>query len=235
MCGRFTLTNPEGALAEALTDPPEDGLHSRYNVAPTEPVLAVRRRREEARQAVWLRWGLVPPGAKGPEVGVRMINARAETVATKAVFRWPFLHRRCLILADGFYEWRREGTRKQPYLFRLTGNRTFAFAGLWTRWQGPGGPLASCTIVTTDSNPAVTPIHDRMPVIMLPDHYDGWLEQRGEEPEDIEHLLGLLRPLPAEEMLVHAVSPAVNRAGRDEPTMVEPYEPPPPQENLSLF
>jgi len=230
------LTNPEGALAEALVEPPAEGLQPRYNVAPTEPVLAVRRRREGQRQAVWLRWGLIPPGAAGPEVGARMINARAETVASKAVFRWPLLHRRCLVLADGFYEWRREGTRKQPYLFQLGGRHSFAFAGLWTRWQGPAGPVSSCAIITTDANRAVAPIHDRMPVIMLPKDYDGWLSERGDDPAEVEDLLDLMKPFSAEEMVVHAVSPAVNRAGRDEPGMVDPYEPPPPaHENLSLF
>lgn len=236
VCGRYTLTNPEGALADALVEG-SDELEPRYNVAPTETVLAVRRARDAERRAVWLRWGLVPPGASGPEVGAKMINARAETVASRPVFRWPFLHRRCLVLADGFFEWRREGSRKQPYLFRLTGGRTFAFAGIWTRWQGPAlSPaerISSCSIITTDANPLVAPIHDRMPVILLPGQYERWLEERSED--DVDALLELLRPLPSEEMDLHPVSPAVNRAGREDASMVEPYEPPPAQENLTLF
>lgn len=232
MCGRYTLTNPEGALADALAEG-IDELRPRYNVAPTETVLAVRRGRDEERKAVGLRWGLIPPGSSGPEVGGRMINARAETVAARPVFRWPFLHRRCLVLADGFFEWRREGSRKQPYLFRLTGGRSFAFAGIWTRWRGPQEDISSCSIITTGANPLVAPVHDRMPVILLPEQYEPWLEERDED--DVDDLLELLRPLPSEEMALHPVSPAVNRAGHEDPSMVEPYEPPRAQENLTLF
>jgi putative SOS response-associated peptidase YedK len=233
VCGRYTLTNPEGALAEALVEEPTE-LRARYNVAPAEPVLAVRLGRDGERKAVTLRWGLIPPGASDPQVGARMINARAETVATKPVFRWPLLHRRCLILADGFYEWRRERSHKQPYLFRLEGGRTFAFAGIWTRWQGPREPIASCSIITTSANRLVSPIHDRMPSILLPDHYCEWLRAPDEE-NDAGALLELLRPLPSEGMVHHAVSPAVNRAGQENPSMVEPYDASARPENLSLF
>jgi putative SOS response-associated peptidase YedK len=163
LCGRFTLRTSAREIAEefGLTEVPD--LAPRHNIAPTQPAPLVRR----PRQLELLRWGLIPPWAEDAKVGSRMINARAETVATTPAFRRAFQTRRCLIIADGFYEWH----NRVPHLIHRRDNRPFAFAGLWDRWKG----IDSCTIITTDSNDLVRPLHDRMPVILSPEDYDRWL------------------------------------------------------------
>jgi len=224
MCGRYTLATAPEALARIfeLDDLPE--LPARYNIAPVPAVrLVVEEGSGEARRRVLrlLRWGLVPFWAKDPGIGSRMINARAETVADKPAFRAAFRRRRCLVLADGFYEWQRVGRgAKQPFLIRLRDGGPFAFAGLWERWTGPEGePLESCTLLTTQPNALVAPIHNRMPVILDPSDYDAWLDP---ELQDPAALRPLLRAFPAERMTAHPVSQRVNNPRVDDPGCAAP-------------
>jgi putative SOS response-associated peptidase YedK len=185
MCGRFTLRTPLTVLSQQflfdLGDFPQDQwTQPRTNICPTEPVAVLRQRAAGGpRELAMLKWGLVPSWAKDRKIAASLINARCETVAEKPAFRSAFARRRCLILADGFYEWKKEGKQKVRYCFELPERRPFAFAGLWERWSGdvPGeGPLQSCTIITTAANEICSPIHERMPVILDPAHYNVWLD-----------------------------------------------------------
>jgi putative SOS response-associated peptidase YedK len=216
MCGRFTRRKPAKALAEHFgVEVPET--QPSFNIAPTQNVLAIRGE-GAGRDAVWLKWGLVPTWAKDPSVGARLINARSETVAEKPSFREAFRKRRCLIPADGFYEWRREGKGKQPYFFRLRDDRPFGFAGLWERWEGKSGEiLNTCTILTTAANEVLRPVHDRMPVILHPEEYSLWLQADEREQAMLKEML---RPYPAEEMIAHPVSPLVNSPSNRGPELI---------------
>lgn len=221
MCGRFTLTTPIETLVETfqLSSVPEE-LAPRYNIAPTQPVAAVLVDEEKAQHLALLRWGLIPGWAKDPSIGNRMINARAETVAEKPAFRVAFQRRRCLVLADGFYEWQRSERGKRPMYIRLADGRPFAFAGLWEHWKGADGPpLDSCTILTTEANELMRPIHNRMPVILPPEAYDLWLDPTVRAADS---LLPLLRPHPAETMRAFAVSTLVNNPANDDPRCIVP-------------
>lgn len=220
MCGRFTLTVPgeqasqQFGLSKAATT-----LAPRYNIAPTQPVAAVRAA-EGGRELALLRWGLIPPWAKDLSIGARMINARAETAAEKPAFRSAMKQRRCLILADGFYEWQTTGAGKQPFYFRVEGGRPFAFAGLWEQWRGPqGDQIESCTILTTEANDLVRPLHDRMPVILRPEDYARWLDPA---LRDAGAVADLLAPYPADAMLTYPVSKAVNRVSNDGAELIAP-------------
>jgi putative SOS response-associated peptidase YedK len=223
MCGRFTLRTPAGEVAEQFGLLVVPRLEPRFNVAPSQPVAAVRIAPDEdppRRELAWLRWGLVPGWAKDPAVGNRLINARAETAAVKPAFRAALRRRRCLVVADGFYEWQPQGKRKQPYYIRLRQGRPFGFAGLWEVWEGPEhARLESCTLLTTAANDLVRPIHDRMPVIIAPADYQPWLDAA---VDDTQQLLPLLRPYPGEEMTAYAVGPLVNNPGNDDPRCIEP-------------
>jgi putative SOS response-associated peptidase YedK len=159
-----------------------------------------------------LHWGLIPSWAEDATIGNRMINARAETVASKPAFRQAFQRRRCLVLADGFFEWQKRDGGKQPHHIRLKEGRPFGLAGLWERWERGDQPIESCAIITTGPNAVMQPIHDRMPVILAPDAYDLWL---GATPADRQQLEALLRPYPAEQMEAYPVSTAVNNPRRD--------------------
>ena len=221
MCGRFTLGATAATLAAQfdLANVPTWTPH--YNIAPTQEVLVVLQPSPQAnREARLHRWGLIPPWAKDPSIGNRMINARAETVATKPAFRRAFKERRCLLLADGLYEWQRQERRKQPFYIRLRDGRPFAFAGLWEHWEGSEGmAIQSCTILTTTSNEVVGRIHDRMPVILNPTDYDRWLDPSIQEPAVLQTLL---RPYPADEMTAYPVSTLVNSPANDNPGCTEP-------------
>jgi putative SOS response-associated peptidase YedK len=167
-----------------------------------------------------LRWGLIPSWAKDPAIGMKLINARAETVAEKPSFRKSFKQRRCLVLADGFYEWQKEGRVKQPYYIRLKSERPFAFAGLWDHWaDADEKTIESCALLTTEPNELMAPIHHRMPVILNPDAYDDWLDP---DQQDVARLVTLLGPYPAGEMVANPVSRLVNNARFDDPRCVEP-------------
>ena len=235
MCGRFTHAQSWSELVELYriteTDRPLN-IPARYNVAPTEDVPAVRHSENGGRELVMLRWGLIPPWAKDAAIGAKTINARAETVAEKPSFRNAIKRRRCLIAADGFYEWRTEPSgSKTPFLIRLRDGEPFAFAGLWERWdKAPDGrPIESCTIITTAANTRMRPIHTRMPVIMAPESREAWLDVDG---HDAGRVLDLLVPYPADAMEVVRVSRRVNNVANDDPECVEPSD---DGEDLPLF
>jgi putative SOS response-associated peptidase YedK len=219
MCGRYTLSTPVDKLAEEFgLAGPLPGLQSSYNIAPTQEVPAVVAS-NGGRRLEMLRWGLIPSWADDPEIGSRMINARSETVAEKPSFRRAFKERRCLIPADGFYEWRKENGGKQPYHFRMKDGRPFAFAGLWESWDRYGdGEIQSCTILTTGANDLVSDIHHRMPVILPHEDYELWLTSTIREPDQ---LLPLLAPYPADGMEAYPVSRRVNNPSNNEPGCVE--------------
>ena len=224
MCGRFTLVSPQRAAAELFGEAGGEtsSLPPRYNITPSQDVLTLRPSNEgSTREAVLLRWGLVPFWAKNAAIGNRLINARAETVADKPSFRAAFRQRRCLIAADGFFEWRHEGNAKTPYHIHMAAADPFAMAGLWERWAPDGeAAVESCTIITTAANALVEPIHARMPVIVDRHDHDLWLSGTGSE-----ELAGLLRPYPAERMAAHSVSRAVNDPRNDGPECVRPNGP----------
>jgi putative SOS response-associated peptidase YedK len=224
MCGRYANYTSFKELAKYFGVPeitvPEN---PRYNIAPTQDVAAVRMSPEgEGRELAMLRWGLIPHWAKDPAIGSKTFNARAETVAEKPSFREPFKRRRCLIPADGFYEWRRRGDRKQPHYFYMSDGEPFAFAGLWDSWRnqdGEGEQVESCTIITTTPNELLSSYHDRMPVILKEADYDLWLDADVSKPA---LLTPLLRPVPADLMSSHPVSLLVNGVRTDEPSCIEP-------------
>jgi putative SOS response-associated peptidase YedK len=231
MCGRYTLATPVAELSRIFGFPELPNLSPRYNIAPTQDIAAVRLPRdEERRELVLLRWGLVPYWADDPSIGSRMINARSESVAEKPAFRSAFARRRCLVLVDGFYEWQQHGVpkggKKQPFRIRRRDGQPFAFAGLWESWKGPKGgpalehPLETATIVTTDANSVLKPLHDRMPVILAPEDYDAWLDS--ETPKEVAE--ALLRPCPEEWLEVYPVSTRVNSVRNEDASLVEPLE-----------
>lgn len=221
MCGRFSLGTPATTLAAQFNLFEVPAWAPRYNIAPTQSApTAVRAASDPSRQFKVHRWGLIPPWAKDPGMGSQLINARAETVAIKPAFRKAFRERRCLILADGFFEWQRRGRHKQPFHIRMRDGRPFAFAGLWEHWEGPeGSAIDSCTILTTTTNELVGTLHDRMPVILAPQDYDLWLDPAIQK---VERLESLLRPYPSEEMTAYPVSTRVNNPANDSPECVEP-------------
>lgn len=229
MCGRYTLATPTEALRALFGFSETPNLAPRYNIAPTQDAPVVRGGEGGARHIALLRWGLVPFWAKDASIGNRLINARAEGLSEKPAFREAFRRRRCLVPADGFYEWRREGAIKQPYRFVIEDGRPFAFAGLWEAWKNPadgGGPLETFTIVTSDANTAVRPVHDRMPVILAPGDYDAWLDP--ETP--IVRVLELLRPCPVEGLRSYPVGTRVNSPRADDPGLISPLSPEGPAE-----
>jgi putative SOS response-associated peptidase YedK len=230
MCGRFTLRTPATVLIEhfdldvrnetqlALFDP-------RYNIAPTQDVVVVRADADTGRRAAsMMRWGLLPSWTKQIAGGPPMINARSETLAEKPAFRPAFGSRRCLIPADGFYEWQltpgaRKG-KKQPYYIHRPDGNPFAFAGLWETWRNPDSQLVieSCTIVTTGANAALASLHDRMPVILAPNDYGLWLDAKVNEPTKLQYLLASCGD---DELMAEPVSTHVNRVANDDPRCIE--------------
>lgn len=216
MCGRFTLRTPMSKLIPQFGINTQLQLALRFNIAPTQNIAAIRAdATTKQRQLVLLHWGLVPSWADDPKIGSRMINARADSVAEKPSFRSAFKKRRCLILADGYYEWKKIGTKKQPYHIRMADERPFAFAGLWEQWRGSGdsGPLESCTIITTDANESSRVVHDRMPVILDEPDYNLWLDP---EVADRTVLEPLLVPYTGGEMTAVPVSTHVNNARHED-------------------
>lgn len=229
MCGRFVSASPPDQIARYFdAAAPEALLEPSYNVAPTNDVYAVLAdggvRRVDA-----FHWGLVPVWARDPKVGSRMINARAETLAEKNAYKPAFRRRRCLIPADGFYEWRKVPgqKRKQPYYVTRTDGEPLVFAGLWEVWKGPkdaagertGDPLRSCTIITTSANETMRPVHDRMPVILPPSAWDEWLDP---DNDDIDTLGRLLVPAPPRLIRMTPVSTLVNNVRNKGPELIEP-------------
>jgi putative SOS response-associated peptidase YedK len=220
MCGRFTLTTKAEILADWFHVANVAALAPRYNIPPSAQVLAVRQLPDNERELVALRWGLIPHWAKDPSVGNRLANARAESAAEKPSFRESFRRRRCLIPADGFYEWKRAAGRKEPYYIRLRDGHPIGFAGLWDRWRNPDGePIESCTVLTTDANELVRALHDRMPVIVDPKDYAAWLDPNLQEPGSLQHML---RPFRADQMIAFPVSRRVNDPRNEAPDCIEP-------------
>ena len=219
MCGRFTLTTTAQPKLRRRFDLDESIAleeEPRFNIAPTDPVLAIRERDDGGRDAGRLRWGLMT----GREAGAHksLINARAETLDSKPAFRESFRERRCLVAADGFYEWRTDGNGKQPLWINRADDELFAFAGIWAEMQGRNGtPVVSCAIVTCEPNELMRPIHDRMPVILDPDAESEWLSPSA-EPEE---LLALLRPAPDNALQTREVTDAVNNVRNDGPGLLE--------------
>ena len=223
MCGRFTLRTPAKEIAR-LFDVTVPDMQPRYNIAPSQPVATVRRAPGgEKREVAMLRWGLVPFWADEPTIGYRMINARAETVAKKPAFRKAFARRRCLIVADGFYEWQKTNGGKQPFLFHMKDDCPFAFAGLWEHWKGEGDEIESCSIIVTQANAVLEPIHNRMPVILKPADYDTWLDPTCEDADSLQELL---KPFSSSELEGYPVSRVVNNPKNDVEECVEPVEKP---------
>lgn len=220
MCGRFALYNDSFSLAKRFEAEALPELHPRYNVAPSQSIPIVREE-SGARRFAMACWGLIPHWAKDTKIGYHTINARAETVAEKPAFRNAFRHRRCLIPADGFYEWqvRPDSKIKQPWFIVLRDREPMAFAGLWERWRNSEGEdLESCSIIVTDANELMRAIHDRMPVILAPGDCDAWLET---EAKDAGSLKGLLKPYPAEGMAAWPVSTRINNPRNDSVECVE--------------
>jgi len=223
MCGRYTLTASPEQLAELLGIEEVEDFAPRFNIAPTQEVPVARVLLQgDGRQLDLLRWGLVPFWAKDPKIGNRMINARAETVAEKPAYRTALRRRRCLVMADGFYEWRKTPEGKQPYYITLEHGGPFAIAGLWEKWD-KGDPILSCTLLTTTPNELVARVHNRMPVILAPEDYDLWLDPGVQDPEALRHLLG---PFPAAQMMAVPVSTLVNSPRNDQPDCQLPVGPP---------
>lgn len=219
MCGRFSLTATPADVQAAFGVPAVPALPARYNVAPSQQVAVVRLGESGARELVLMRWGLIPGFAKDPSVGYRMINARAETLADKPSFRDAFRRRRCLVLADGFYEWQGGPFGKTPHYIRSKDGRPFAFAGLWDRWRSPEGEVVeSCTIVTTEANDTVRALHDRMPVMLGQADLEVWLDPR----TDRTTLEALLVPAPVDALESYPVSSLVNRPANEGPECIAP-------------
>jgi putative SOS response-associated peptidase YedK len=221
MCGRYTLSTPEQALDFLAPVLDESGvppaLEARFNVAPTQLMPMVANRTTRAIELA--RWGLVPSWAKDPSIGSRMINARAESVAEKPAFKSAFERRRCLVPADGFYEWKTEGKRKQAYWIHLEPRQPFAFAGLWDRWKLPDGDWqTSFTIITCEPNAVCATLHDRMPVVLAPADWERWLTR---EPLPPEALQDLLAPADATGWVIEQVGEWVNRADHEGPACIE--------------
>lgn len=221
MCGRYTLSSPGDALADVFDLPEVPQLPLRFNIAPTQESAVVRVLRPgEPRRLDLLRWGLVPWWAEGPEIGNRMINARAESAAEKPAFRDSLRQKRCLVPADGFYEWQKLGRARQPFLIRRPDRRPFAFAGLWSRWRSKEcEPLETYTILTTDADERIGDLHDRMPLILEPEQFDLWLDPAVQDPAK---LLPLLRPGGGGDLELVPVSTKVNNPVNDEPDCIEP-------------
>lgn len=221
MCGRYTLSTPTDLLSDLFELETAVEVQPRFNIAPTQSAPVVRvDAGDRVRRLDTLKWGLVPFWAKEPSIGNRMINARAETVAEKPAYRVSFRKKRCLILADGFYEWQATGGPKQPFFFHRGDGYPFAMAGLWDRWEkGEEAPLETFTIITTEANELVAPIHKRMPVILAEPHFEKWLDPGF---EDKESLAQMLAPAPPETLEALPVSTYVNSPANEGPQCVEP-------------
>lgn len=222
MCGRYTLSAPGEVIEELFDVTPPAELDPRYNIAPTQESAVVRAREEgDGRRCDLLRWGLVPFWADDPGIGNRLINARSETAAKKPAFRNAFKKHRCLVLADGFYEWRKEPGGKQPYWIHLPDAKPFAMAGLWESWRenDDDQPLETFTILTTDAHDKIAGIHGRMPVILRREEYDAWLAV---DHRDREALEAMLTAQAGEWLEYHPVSRRVNSPGNEGPENIEP-------------
>jgi putative SOS response-associated peptidase YedK len=218
MCGRYLLHCTPDILAELLDLTEIPIVPPRYNIAPTQNV-AVCRRTDKGRELAFLRWGLVPSWSDDEKIGYKLLNARSETAAEKPAFRSAFRQRRCLIPATGFYEWQKQGKKKQPFMAHRADQRPFVFAGLWERNEREGAPpLETCTILTTEANALLRPLHERMPVILTKDVTNQWMDPAAKP----EQLKTLLKPIGDDFLTLTAVNPIVNNARVDDPRCAEP-------------
>jgi putative SOS response-associated peptidase YedK len=220
MCGRFTLHTPEARIREVFhlehTEPL--GLAPRFNIAPSQDIPIIRES-ESGLEMVLAKWGLVPGWSKEPKTRYSTINARIESVAEKPTYRAPFKHRRCLIPADGFYEWKLVNGHKIPHHIRMRDGGIFAFAGLWDQWKGEGETLDSCSIIVMPSNEVMKPLHDRMPTIIAPAHYDLWPDPRITDKQEI---MQYLNSAPSGQLKAYPVSPWVNAPKHDDERCIQP-------------
>lgn len=230
MCGRYALYADGEQLAWRFGVPVPHPIAPRYNIAPSQPVLALRYNHDtKTREWTHFVWGLVPAWAQDPSIGNRMINARAETLREKPAFRAAYRYRRCIVPVSGFYEWKKTGRTKQPYFVRAADNLPMGLAGLWEVWRSPdGSELHTCTIITTDANALIKPLHDRMAVVLPPDAYDLWLNPNTNPAE----LDALLKPPPEDWLVAYPVSTRVNNPANDDPQLIEPVA---PSEEMRLF
>jgi putative SOS response-associated peptidase YedK len=232
MCGRYALTTPSGVLAALYRLANKLDYEPRYNVAPTQIVPVIMQgsggggEEPGGREIVPMRWGLIPSWAKDPSIGSRMINARSESAAEKPAFRQAFRLRRCVVPASGFYEWRKLGAKKQPYFIARADGQPLSLAGLWEMWtdHASGKEVKTFTILTTNANDMLRPLHDRMPVVLEPEECDRWLDP---EEGDAGKLSAMLKPAADGVLAVHPVSPRVNSPANDDPLLVEPIQPSP--------
>jgi putative SOS response-associated peptidase YedK len=224
MCGRYRLSRRKQLIEEYFgTAPWDEDWNPRYNIAPTQPVPVIGQHpKEPIRELSLMRWGLIPSWAKDPSVAARMINARSETAHTLPAFRDALKSRRCLIPADGFYEWKKTVKAKQPFCFEINNGELFAFAGLWDRWRDASGKwLETCSILTTTPNALAATVHDRMPVILDPDSYDLWLDPG---MRDAAAATDLLKPYDAKSMRSYPVSARINHVANDDEECSRPAE-----------
>lgn len=221
MCGRFTLFSSQKEIQDQYQLSWDGEIRQRYNIAPTQSVLVVIQDESGERKAEWFRWGLIPFWAKEPSIGNRLINARGETVDQKPSFRHLLTRKRCLILTNGFFEWQKQGRRKQPYFISRKDQKLFSFAGLWDYWQSDEQAIYSCTIITTEANERIKPIHSRMPVLL-----DGEQEQLWLDPSltDRDYIKSLLVPFDEEAIDVQPISTLVNSPRNDEPDILKPID-----------
>lgn len=219
MCGRFSLTEEIYNLKRQFEFEFFEEIGPRYNIAPSQMVLAIGQNKG-TRKGAYLKWGMVPYWASDPKIGYKMINARSEGIEEKPSFKQPFKQRRCLILSDGFYEWKKNGKVKHPYRFVMKDHKPFALAGLYDVWKKEGEhALVTCTIITTTPNEVTKDVHDRMPVILKKEDYDTWLDPNN---HDTSLLKSLLTPYPAEEMMKYEISSLVNSPKNEDPTILQP-------------
>jgi putative SOS response-associated peptidase YedK len=223
MCGRYRLSRRKQLVEEYFDTTGEDDWSPRYNITPTQPIPVIRQHpKEPVRQLSLMKWGLIPSWAKDASGAAGMINARSETAGIKPAFRDALRLRRCLIPADGFYEWKRDGKTKQPFCFEVNDGMLFAFAGVWDRWKDPNcNWLKTCSILTTTPNAVTSAIHDRMPVILDPDNYDLWLDPGMTK---VEAVSDLLKPCDARLMRCYPVSTRINHVANDDPECSSPVE-----------
>ncbi len=223
MCGRYTLHSRLNLLLQQFAVETAPAYHPRYNIAPTQDAPVVRQRTPKAQRSMdLLRWGLIPLWADDPSIGNRMINARAETAHERPAFRAAFRRRRCLVPADGYYEWQKAATHKQPFYIRVDGGKPFAMAGLWEHWEDDGGnALETYTVLTTDANEATRHLHDRMPVILDKTQYARWLDPHYQE---VTSLRKMLRPFPSERVDYYPVSTYVNSPQHEGPQCIKPIQ-----------
>jgi len=232
MCGRYRLSRRKQIIEEQFDcDPWGDDWTPRYNVAPTQPVPVIRQNpKQPVRELSLMRWGLIPHWAKDPSIANGTINAKSETAASKPAFRDPLKFRRCLIPADGFYEWKRTGASKQPFCFEVNDGELFAFAGLWDGWKDSSGQwVKTCSILTTTPNAVTSAVHDRMPVILERDSYDLWLDPA---MQNVAAISELLKPYDAGLMRCYPVSTRINRVVNDDEECSRPVEPAQSQDRL---